>query len=387
MIEKVSINDFTVLLVCPSTKWSSIERRAIFDCTYLRNIGANPVLLCYKNTQIDFEAEREDITRMYIKRKKINPHINLNFITKLRGLIKENRFDIIHCYQLGHLWPLALLMKSNLKIPLIFTFNQNINTIYHNNFSRWLLRRVDTIFTLSVEIQDFVKDVFYIAPGKIKNIGCGLDLVKKDHEHQKKFHLGCVIDNINELRRLKYIVKVFRLLKSHSGENISDLEFSIFLGPRIYQKDEAKKVLTDIDYEFYEGDIMLYSLESKRHELKNLDLLIGIAFDEPINDYELISLINEIPVLFPRTAMRQSLMQRFANIGESYFEGDVREAKTKITKIVEGYPKYQKALRSYSEEIHATHGVEVYADKLRASYEGHYAKRRRFANIKSSSRK
>jgi hypothetical protein len=278
-------------------------------------------------------------------------------------------------------------MKSNLTIPLIFTFNQNINTIYHNNFSRWLLRRVDTIFTLSVEIQDFVKDVFFIAPGKIKNIGCGLDLVKKEHEHQTKFHMGCVIDNINELRRLKYIVKVFRLLKSHSGENISDLEFSIFLGPRIYQKDAAKKVLTDIDYEFYEGDIMLYSLESKRHELKNLDLLIGIAFDEPINDYELISLINEIPVLFPRTAMRQSLMQRFTNIGESYFEGDVREAKTKITKIIEEYPRYQKALRNYSEEIHATHGVEVYADKLRASYEGHYAKRRRFSSIKSSSRK
>ena len=78
MREKIILQDFTVLLVCPSKKWSTIERRVLFDSTYLRNMGCTPVILCVKNSQIDLAAESEDIQRIYIKQQKINMRSNLN---------------------------------------------------------------------------------------------------------------------------------------------------------------------------------------------------------------------------------------------------------------------------------------------------------------------
>ena len=149
MSDKIILQDFTVLAVCPSEKWSTIERRTIFDCTYLRNIGGNPVLLCFKGSQIDIEAEKEAIPKIYIKRHKLTPYKDFNFIIDFKNLLKENRYDIVHCYGLSSMWISSFLMKSNQMTPLFFTFNQNVNSIYHHMLAKWLLKRVDNVFTLS----------------------------------------------------------------------------------------------------------------------------------------------------------------------------------------------------------------------------------------------
>lgn len=386
MSDKFILQDITVLAVCPSEKWSTIERRAIFDCTYLRNIGGNPVLLCFEGSQIDKEAEKEDIPKIYIKRQKLTPHKDINFIIEFRHLLNENRYDIVHCYDLSSMWISAFLMGRKQEIPFFLTLNQNINSVYHNVLSKWLLKRVDAIFTLSQETHNFVVESFSITPSRVKNIGSGIEIVKSKSKAKKPQKLGCVIDNINELRRLSYIIKSFRLLKSHNDlKVIDDLSLSLFLGPRIYQQDRAKKILTEFEHEFYQGDIMLYSLENKRAEFKEVDILIGVAFDEPLNDYEIVSLINETPVLFPRTAMRQSLMFKYQRIAESYKEGDIRECISKVLKIIKDYATYRKALAKVSEDIYSIHGIDHYADKLEQVYEQNVQKRVRFTQKKNVS--
>lgn len=386
MSDKFILKDFTVLAVCPSEKWSTIERRAIFDCTYLRNIGGNPVLLCFEGSQIDIEAEKEDIPKIFIKRHKLTPYKDFNFIVEFRHLLNENRYDIVHCYDLSSMWISAFLMGRKQETPFFLTLNQNINSVYHNVLAKWLLKRVDAIFTLSQETHNFVCESFSIAPSHVKNIGSGIEIIKSKTKKTKPNKLGCVIDNMNELKRLSYIVKIFRFLKSHhKNKGTEELTLSLFLGPRIYQQDRAKKVLTEFDHEFYQGDIMLYSLENKKTEFKELDLLIGVAFDEPLNDYEIVSLINETPVLFPRTAMRQSLMFKYQGIAESYQEGDIREAISKIVEIIANYSTYRKALSKFSDEIYAIHGIDFYADKLEQVYEQNVEKRVRFTKKKKAS--
>jgi hypothetical protein len=112
--------------------------------------------------------------------------------------------------------------------------------------------------------------------------------------------------------------------------------------------------------------------------LKDLDIFIGLAFDEPLNDFEIVSMMNEIPVLFPRTAVRQNLLYRYAWVGESYYEGDIREAKTKLAKIVTNYQVYRNALEDYSEEIIQAHGLDIYAEEFQNFYEKSFQKRSRF---------
>ncbi len=375
MHEKIILQDFTVLLICISQKWSTIERRVLFDAAFLRNSGCNSVILCEKGSQLDKVAEFEDIPRVYIN-TKVNFLLNLNVWKELNSLISEKRFDLIHCYSLKSARVAAFILKSHPKVPLIFTNNQLIKNYKHNFFNRWLLKRLDYVFTLSEELKDFSQEVLPIPRSKIKSLGGGLEVFKKKQSSEEVKNISCVIDNILELNKLKIIVKIFRVLKG-SHENFKNLELCIFLGPRIYQKEKAKKVLTEFDYEFYEGDIKLYSLEGRDAELKSTDLFIGTAFHEPLNDYEIVALMNEIPVLFPRTAARQDLIFKFSWIGESYLNGDVREAKTKLAKIINNYQIYKNGLKDNSEKIQDFHGLDSYAQKLQLYYEKAFGKRHR----------
>ncbi|MBD66724.1 MAG: hypothetical protein CME62_16065 [Halobacteriovoraceae bacterium] len=383
MSDRIILQNLTVLAICPSARWSTLQRRALFDCTYIRDIGGNPVILCLENSQVAQQASQEDIPTIFIKKHKLTGYKDISFVFEFKNLLKEKRFDIIHCYDLNIMWISAFLMKSNQSIPLFLTFNQNIKKVYHSMFSEWLLRRVDCIFTLSLETQDFVKESFYIANHKVKNIGSGLDVLQSAKEKKKPKVLGCIVDNLKELKRLKAVIRMFRYTKSQTDqEEIKDLSLMLFLGPIVYGSKQAKKLLTEMDHEFYEGDIFLYELVERQKDLKKIDILISLAFDEPLNDYEVTNLIQDTPVLFPRTAMRQSLVLKYDQIGETYFEGDIRELRSKLLKIIAKYPKYLKSLASFTKDIYELHGIESYGNLLASVYAQHFEKRARFVKAK-----
>ena len=368
MEEKIILQDFTVLLVCTSNKWSTIERRVIFDSSFLRNMGCNPIILCRKDSQIDIAAQVEDIPIAYVKGKNFNFLFGGQYYLELRDLIKEKRFDLVHCYSLSATWMASLLLKSNPKIPLLFTLNQNVRTVYQNYFSKWLLGRVDAILSLSEEVKEFAEETFPIPTSKIINLGSGIEVTpKKKQLHDAKV-IGCIINDINELKRLRFLLKIFKMVKSFTFETKKELSFYVFLGPRIYKKDKGKAILSEFEYEFYEGDILLYSLENKGEMLKEIDILIGLAFEEPLNDFEVSSIMNCVPVLFPRTAMRQNLLFRYNTIGESYRSDDAREAKDKLIKIITNYQQYTEALDVFHGEINEAHGLDNYALNLQEIY-------------------
>lgn len=313
-----------------------------------------------------------------MKREPLKFNRILSFVSKMRELLKEDRFEIVHSYHLTEFWINSFLMKSKLQPSMIFTFNQNLSTSYHSQISKWLLRRVDNVLTLSAEVHDFVCESFALSPQKVKNIGFGLDVAKPDKDASEIVEIGCVVDNLSELQRLRVIVRVFSFLKSHHGDIADSLRFSIYLGPRVYNKRNAKNILTELEHEFYASDIMIYSLQEKESELKNLSILIGMAFEEPLNDFEMKALLNNIPVLFPRTAARQNLLYRYPGIGESYMDGDIREATSKIHKMVKQLKDYTNASKVHESRIYDVHGIDTYAEGLKLAYEGSYTKRQRY---------
>ena len=65
MREKVIISDITSLHICPSSKWGTLEKKALNDCLYLRDCGANPIILCHEGSHLDFEAQKESIKCIY----------------------------------------------------------------------------------------------------------------------------------------------------------------------------------------------------------------------------------------------------------------------------------------------------------------------------------
>ena len=49
MREKILLKDFNVLLICTSTKWSTVERRAINDSIFLRDGSIHEMHLWQKH--------------------------------------------------------------------------------------------------------------------------------------------------------------------------------------------------------------------------------------------------------------------------------------------------------------------------------------------------
>ena len=382
--EKVILKDFTVLLVCPSLKWSTLERRVLFDSVFLRNLGCNPVVLCVKGSQIDIEMEAEDISRVYLN-NKINYYFGAPFLLELRKLILENRFDLIHCYSLSSTWFSAIVLGTRHEVPLFLTYNQNFSNAPSSIFAKWLLRRVDYIFTLSGEVEDFVKENFPIPAKKVRTLGVGVEVNTKkiSLKNKKTTKIGCVVDSLSGGNDLHFPIKAFRLLKNSSEGIWDSIELNLFLGPKIYESEKGKEALAELDHEFYKGDLHLIHKRGNLAKIKELDIFFGTAFNEPVNDYEIAALLHGVPVLFPRTAMRQSILHVYTGVGESYFQDDHREVRVKLLKMLSDLTGYRKNLKKVISDISLNHGLDFYADEFQKFYEMAYLKRLRIKHKKS----
>ncbi|MEX1098926.1 MAG: glycosyltransferase family 4 protein, partial [Bacteriovoracaceae bacterium] len=142
MRERVHVNDLTTLFICPSRDWKTLERKAIADCVYLRDSGGNPVLFCVKNSMLDQEAEKHDLPRIYYTGQKLKRLFDLRYVRDMRKILRENRFDIVHCYNLDFIWGLCFVLLSNRKIPLLLTFNHFLDYTQKSLWQRWLFSRV-----------------------------------------------------------------------------------------------------------------------------------------------------------------------------------------------------------------------------------------------------
>lgn len=65
MRERLRLSDLSILYVCLSEDWGTIERRCLSDATYFRNIGGSSIILCREKSLLDREGEREAIPRIY----------------------------------------------------------------------------------------------------------------------------------------------------------------------------------------------------------------------------------------------------------------------------------------------------------------------------------
>lgn len=381
MREKIIGQDFSVLYICLSNKWSTLERKAIFDASYIRDIGGSPTILCYKNSQVDLEAQKEDIATLYIAKKKIISYFDISLAKEIKSNLSFQSYDVVHCYHVSYLWFVAFILKSDLRIPLFVTLNHHNSYAYSNVIAKWLLKRVDRIFTLSEEVRSFVVESFSLAPVKVENLGAGVDVLNRTKElvqDEKRRVISFVINNITEIKYIQFMIRAFRALQSIEIHRGQDLNLYIFLGPKIYQSTMAKRVLTELEHEFYKEDVYLYEQATQMGRFKATDVFVGVSFDEPVNDYELQALMSGACILFPRTAARQSLLFKHKWLGESYARMDMRECVAKLSKILKNYSIYSSSVKDGFEMVCAAHGVELYVSKLHTSYEQSIAKRHRF---------
>lgn len=384
MREKIRLSDLTVLYVCLSEEWGTIERRCIADASYFRNIGGASFILCHEKSLVDREAEKEDIPRLYFQNDLKGWRTKLNFYFQIQHILQKQQVDIIHSYNYESLHPLGMMLKGMPHIPMVFTFNENIPWKKNNLLDKWFISRTDSIFTFSPNIREIAAETFPVSPRKIHVTGAGIDfpakIIRSVHADEKRKIMAFIPRNEDDLKNVRLLVDAIPPLLHHLNSlgfhqrliftfltDISWYTHSIY--------DGIKRMILERHLEMH---ISFETRPLASSSFQDCDIFVGLPLPELFTDQDLYALVTQTPVLLPRTSTRQHLVKQ-GKFGETYHPEDGRELKDKLAKILLNYPEYLEELNGVELELQEQHHFERYAEELYAHYEKLYTQRLRYS--------
>lgn len=383
MRDKVRLSDLTVLYVCLSEEWGTIERRCIADASYFRNIGGAAFILCREKSLIDREAENEDIPRLYFQNDLDGWRPKLNFYFQIQHILQKQQVDIIHSYNYDTLLPLGMILKGMPQIPMVFTFNENIPWKKNSLMDRWFISRTDSIFTFSPNIRELAVETFPVNARKIHVTGAGIDfpakIVRSVHADEKKKIVTFVPRTEDDLKNIRLLVDTIPPLLHHLSEAgfKQQLIFTFLTDISWYNHpiyDGIKRMILERHLEMH---ISFETRALASASFQDCDIFVGLPQTELFSDQDLYALVTQTPVLLPRTSTRQHLVKQ-GKFGETYHPEDGRELRDKMVKILLNYPTYLDELNGVELELQEQHHFERYAEELYAHYEKLYTQRLRY---------
>ncbi len=384
MREKIRLSDLSVLYICLSDEWGTIERRCIADASYFRNIGGAAFILCREKSLVDLEAKREDIPRLYFQGNLAGWRSKLNFYFQIQHILQKQQVDLIHSYNYESLLPLGMILKGMLHIPMVFTFNENIPWKKNSLLDRWFISRTDSIFTFSPNIRELAVETFPVSSRKIHVTGAGIDfpskIVREGHPEEKKKIMVFIPRTEDDLKNLRLFVDCIPpLLHSLTSQGFNQKLIFTFLTDISWYThpiyDGIKRMILERHLEMH---ICFETRPLHSSSFQDCDIFVGLPMDELFSDQDLYALVTQTPVILPRTSTRQHLVKQ-GKFGETYHPEDGRELKDKMVKILTNYHYYLEELNGVELELQDLHHFEKYAEELYAHYEKLYTQRLRYS--------
>lgn len=383
MRERVRLSDLTILYVCLSDEWGTIERRCIADASYFRNIGGASFILCHEKSLVDREAEKEDIPRLYFQNDLNGWRPKLNFYFQIQHILQKQQVDIIHSYNYDSLLPLGMILKGMPHIPMVFTFNESIPWKKNSLLDRWFISRTDSIFTFSPNIRELAAETFPVNSRKIHVTGAGIDfpakIIRSVHAAEKRKIMTFIPRTEDDLKNLRLFVDSIPPLLHHLSELgfKQKLIFTFLTDISWYTHpiyDGLKRMILERHLEMH---ISFETRPLASTSFQDCDIFVGLPMHELFSDQDLYALVTQTPVLLPRTSTRQHLVKQ-GKFGETYHPEDGRELRDKMIKILTNYPNYLEELNGVELELQEQHHFERYAEELYAHYEKLYTQRLRY---------
>lgn len=373
MSDKIYINDFSILFVSLSDRYGMLEKRALEDAIFLRDIGGKPTILCLKDSYIYKKAQANAINVIEF-RKSVRRNFDFNYYFFIKKVLKDDHFDIIHCYGLKYFWMLSLALRKHNQIGLFITLNQVYSSIYKKPLYQLLMRRVDTVFCFSDRLKDLLADWLPIHRWKLKKIGAGVDFVnieKSSQEINETKKIGSIIPvDLSESNQIETLLNSFTPLLS------SDFPVELYLfSEEPWDNMPSKQLIVDllhsrgIDYK-----VFLKEKISFNQVMKDLDIFIGIS-EEPLDLFLLHAMARCVPILVPRNGISEDMWFKKNIPFETYHFDDARELKVKCLKILGDKSKYQAQLEKVSSKILGNHNLNEYVDTLSFHYNKVYLTR------------
>lgn len=387
MREKLRLSDLSVLYVCLSEEWNTIERRCLADASYFRNIGGSSFLLCHDKSLLDREAEREAIPRLHFPSDLTTWRSKLNFYFQIQHILQKQQVDLTHTYTYNSLLPLGMILKGMPQIPLIFTYNENLPWSKHWVLDKYFVSRTDSVFTFSSNIRELALETLPVSPRKVHVTGAGIDFPAKinraQHPLEKKRIMTFVCRTEEELTAIRLFVdSIPPLLYQLKQLGFSQQLIFTFISDISWYDhplyEQLKRMILERHLEMH---ISFETRSLSSSSFQDCDVFVGLPMKELFSDLDLYALVTQTPVLLPRTSTRQQVVKQ-GKFGETYHPEDGRELKDKLIRILTSYHVYIEELNGVELELQEKHHFEHYAEELYAHYEKLYSQRLRYAQKK-----
>lgn len=344
------------LLICPSIGWGSLERRVLKDAIYQRNLGVIPTIYCFEKSVLSSFAVENKIKVIYSQNKKISRLLDVKYLLELRRILSAEKFNFVHCFNTRYVWMVALALKSYKAVPLFLTVNKRVNFSFRGIFYKWLLRRVDRVFTFSQTMIEIVPTFLDVPKRKVKFSGLGVAENPVFKESKKALVVIISSDQVNKLEEL--ITNILGTLKKH------DLKLMVYYDRSVEFKSRVNKI-KDIIISLGVGEIVgLRKFVSEDLSFQKNRIFINLSTKEAITDYEMSSLIRNNLVLSARSLARTNMSRIFYGALQTYKLNDSRGFIRGLEYLITSGPSIISKLETQKDEALFYHGEANYFELL-----------------------
>ena len=378
-----------ILYICPSHKWGARERMVIRDCLITKEIGHNAFIYCLKDSLLDIKAKELLIDRIHHQGKIRTKFFRWYKLRSLTQYIHRLNISIVHCYSLNFLWPTSLYLRRKPACVLVFTFNYKIKKIYKNFWFRPLVARLDVAFLPIKETFEEVRGHLDIPLRKVQFCGLGLSLNEKKSRDREIFSESEVKSNWligacvgGHEKKFSHLIPLLRMVKSINSRTRSGKKVKLIL---LSEKKWNKSLIfpelrSFVNTQELASDVAFENPSNLLDYLVEMDMWVSLPVEEFVEDYPLIALFNNIPVLSPRTSAFQEVLREYGEVGESYKIGDAREMRTKCEKILSKRSSYVNNIKKSADSLRHYFGATSYKNQVLNVYERALNKRKRYSD-------
>ncbi len=378
MRERLRLADLNILYVCTEEGGGPLVRRVLADAEMFRHMGGNALVACRPGSVLDKRAERLDLARFALEGPsrwarfgRLHQHA--------RQLVRKERVDLVHCYNYMPLLPLGLALKRDTRVPLVYTCNERLAPLYSPFWHDYFVTRVDHVVSFSPALSEEAAETLPLTSRKFSVLGAGVELPRLPR-HPRETRSGwrvCtfVPSDEGDAERVSPLLRALPALAQEAGPLVLELltDVSWYEHP-LYGALKHMVLERGLEHQVAFG----VTPWGQGGGLAGQQLFIALGGPHPFDDYELQALLQQIPVLLPRTAARSQLLQGSA-YGLTYHTGDVHEMKSKALQMLKELDQYKTNLEKGHGRLLEIHHFDEYARGLLGLYERLVLQRLRFS--------
>jgi len=369
-----SIQKKNILLICPSTAWSTRERAVVRDILLLLREGAVPIIYCLREGHLDLKAQELNIERIYHRGGFSHPWLDWFKFSNLGVVIKKYDIDLVHLYMPSLVMPIGFFMGKFRQIPLLLSYFEKEHNPFSKFFSGPTIHRLDGILTPSEDLFLPLENHLNFPKKKMHCLGLGIQPMKEQLKGYKQeflhglalppdqYLLGVYVGS--DEQSLEPYMSMFHFAYWLMQENVKAMVILYSDRPwdQHYLFNEIKNYLKDngLDSQF-----LFYRDQKLSHLQAVCDIWLGVEHDEYVQDVIVQAILGGTKVLVPRYEVYQNLLRDELHAGECYHPEDARELRLKIAKFMQIRPTYEAAkipekAQDHSWEIYRHQFLDIY---------------------------